>query len=184
MSFGSMSFGVTAIAALVPLQEVYAMQAHRGSGHLHRIVYTPLDCASLPIGQQIHRPAGRQVNQDRAVTLPFAEGEVIDAQCLRGSPQPGRVPGLLEAVKQSVRAQEQAEGAGNAGGGLSTNQPVQLLQGIGQARRLASIAPSNTGNRLGEDTPGAIWVVAEELAAGQFNPHGIFRPGQVWSVRG
>lgn len=143
-----------------------------------------LDCASLPIGQQIHRPAGRQVNQDRAVTLPFAEGEVIDAQCLRGSPQPGRVPGLLEAVKQSVRAQEQAEGAGNAGGGLSTNQPVQLLQGIGQARRLASIAPSNTGNRLGEDTPGAIWVVAEELAAGQFNPHGIFRPGQVWSVRG
>jgi hypothetical protein len=39
--------------------------------------------ASLAAGQDVDGPAGAGVDQDGAVDVPFAQREVIDAQCLR-----------------------------------------------------------------------------------------------------
>jgi hypothetical protein len=145
------------------------------------VTLQPCDEALLgAFGQQVHHLVSLEVHQDRSVTGPATEGEVVDAEDLH-FPRAGRGSGWGGAFgppEQGVAAGEQPQLGREPGPGPAAQFQHDRQQGLLQAVRLASTS-GDLGQPLAEDTPFARGLVAKEAPRADFERHGDPMPGQI-----
>jgi len=77
-------------------------------------------CWRLAIRQEVDGAMPLQINQERAVALTAAQGEVIDAEnARRGQEDRSRFP---HSCQEGIGADQETEGAGDLGSGLPSRQ--------------------------------------------------------------
>jgi hypothetical protein len=135
---------------------------------------------SSAVGQQIHRAAALQVDEEGAVALAATEGPVIHAQDL-GCASPARHR-LADPPQERIGTALHPQRRHQARSRLTTqgvaDQEQCLVKALGPPRRGAD----DPRQPLGEDAAGAVRSVAEELAARQLKPDRQAMPGQVGQV--
>src|SRR5262249_34231881 len=131
----------------------------------------------FPVWQQVDGTSLLQLDEDRAVAVPFAEGEVVDAQHLGSGSDERTLPAQL--LEERVRTDGQSQTSCHIGARFLTEGMAAELEGLRQADGPPGVALHEARQALGEDAAGAGALVAEELAAPNPQANLDAVPGQV-----
>jgi hypothetical protein len=103
----------------------------------------------LPIREEIDDTVPLEINQNRAIPMPAAEGEVIDTQdpwhgsaIDRGGPD-----GAQDRIRASPHPQPHQESCAR----FAPHDEADQFQGLGTARSPPRVRSNDTGESLGED---------------------------------
>jgi hypothetical protein len=107
----------------------------------------------LTVGEHVDGPVGVDVNQDRAVGVPLAEGEVVHAQHPGGGPV--RVGQGADHPQQRVPPGRHAQQTGQAGPGTARQRQGDPGQGGALPLGAVGIRPGQPRYLFGEGLPGA-----------------------------
>jgi len=130
-----------------------------------------------PLREQGHGLPALQVHQDRAIGVPFAQGEIVHPQ------HPGcgqsRKRQLPEQAQQGVPAHRQGKLLAEVHPRLATQGEPHSNQTLGQPQRAPRPGGGDRGQPFSEDATAAVTIAAKPLAHAQLEAHAIRRPGQI-----
>ena len=138
-----------------------------------------------PLGQGIgralreerHGLPALQVHQDRAIGLPFAQGEIVHPQHPRRGQDGLRQP--AEQAQQRVPAHHQSPRVAEMHPRLAPQGDAEGDQALSEPQRAPSPGSRHGGEAFGEDTTRTGAIAAKPLADAQLEAYPILRPGQV-----
>ena len=114
------------------------------------------------IGEQGHGLAALQIHQDRAIGVPFPQGEIVHPQHGGCGKRRGGLPAQLP--QQGILAHGQGPGVAEAHPGRPPKSDAKGGQALGQPQRAPGPGGRHGGQAFGEDTARALAIRAEPLA--------------------
>ena len=132
--------------------------------HLHtRVLAQPLRHRfGGPLREQRHGLAALQVHQDRAIGVPFAQGEVIHPQHPGRGERRGRL--LAEHAQGGWRGSSPRPTRGRAAPQPSPKRPAEGEQALSEPQRAARPGGDHRGQAFGEDAAAAGAIAAKPFA--------------------
>ena len=130
--------------------------------------------------QERHGLAALQVHQDRAIGVPFPQGEAIHPKHpgrgeRRDKACGARAAGCCGSSPRPTR--------GRAAPQRSPKRPAEGDQALSEPQRAPRPGGRDGGQPFGEDTAAAAAITTKPLADTQLEAHPILRPGQVRQAR-
>lgn len=133
--------------------------------------------AGFPVGQDVDRPTGIDVDQHRRIPVASAQSEVIHAQ---GGDRSDRwIRQGPDQPQDGASADHQAESVSQPGACPTRQRQPDLLQRLTQQRAAPSISAGQPGDLLGERVNRAARRVAEESTDPQPDLHRLTRHRRV-----
>jgi hypothetical protein len=135
------------------------------------------DSLSGTIRQECHGLPVLQVHQDRAIGVPFPQGEIVHPE------HPGRGQSgqrqLPEQAQESVPAHHHVPLVAKLHPSCAPQGHAEGAQALGQPQGAPGPGSGHRGQAFGEDTATAGTIAAKPLADAQLQVHPILCPGQV-----
>jgi len=129
------------------------------------------------IRQQGHGLAALQIDQDGAIGVPFAQGEVVHTQ--HGGCGERRRGLLAQSAEQGVAAHHHVPRVAELHPSLPPKRPADGEQALREPQGAPRPGGRDGGQPFGEDAAWAGAIAAKPLAHTQLEAHPILRPGQV-----
>ena len=127
--------------------------------------------------QQGHGLAALQVHQDRAIGVPFPQGEVIHPQHPGRGERRGRL--LAEHAQQGVAAHHHVPRVAELHPSLPPKRPAEGDEALREPLGTPRPGGRHGGQAFGEDTTRTGAIAAKPLADAQLEAHPILGPGQI-----
>jgi hypothetical protein len=129
------------------------------------------------IRQQGHGLAAFQINEDGAIGLAFAQGEIVYPQHAGRGERRSRLP--TEQAQQSISTHGQGKLLAEVHPRRATQSEPHSTQMLGQPQRAPRPRGGHRGQAFGKDTARAVAIAAKPLAHPQLEAHTVLRPGQI-----
>ena len=147
---------------------------HRNAG----VCLEPLRArVALAVREQGDGLAAFQSNEDGAIGLAFAQGEIVHPQHAGRGERWGRLP--TQQAQQRIATHRQVPGVAEAHPRLAPQRHTERDEALGEPQRAPRPGGGHGGDPFGKDAATAGAIAAKPFAHPQLEAHAILRPGQI-----